>query len=108
MAMPQERAAQLPISTGRTLSGNQRLYVVHDISSPFLDILLSPAEFLATSVTSVVVTTNSLRFLSQRMDIAVMALFARLCRLFQRTNVDGRETREGRKDADLPSESNEG
>ncbi|XP_006503580.1 spermatogenesis associated glutamate (E)-rich protein-like isoform X1 [Mus musculus] len=37
-----------------------------------------------------------------------MALFARLCRLFQRANVDGRETREGRKDADLPSESNEG
>lgn len=59
-------------------------------------------------VTSVVVTTNSLRFLSQRLDIAVMALFARLCRLFQRANVDGRETREGRKDADLPSESNEG
>ena len=41
MAMPQERAAQLPVSTGRTLAGNQRLYVVHDISSPFLDILLS-------------------------------------------------------------------
>uniref|UniRef100_A0A8C6IAS9 Spermatogenesis associated glutamate (E)-rich protein 4B n=1 Tax=Mus spicilegus TaxID=10103 RepID=A0A8C6IAS9_MUSSI len=37
-----------------------------------------------------------------------MALFARLCRLFQRANVDGRETREGRKDAGLPSESNEG
>lgn len=52
MAMPQERAAQLPVSTGRTLAGNQRLYVVHDISSPFLDILLSPEEFLATSVMS--------------------------------------------------------
>ncbi|XP_017176562.1 spermatogenesis associated glutamate (E)-rich protein 4-like isoform X1 [Mus musculus] len=37
-----------------------------------------------------------------------MALFARLCRLFQRANVDGRDTREGRKDADLPSERNEG
>ncbi|EDL37213.1 mCG113008, isoform CRA_a [Mus musculus] len=37
-----------------------------------------------------------------------MALFARLCRLFQRANVDGRETREGRKDAGLPSERNEG
>ncbi|NP_083652.2 spermatogenesis associated glutamate (E)-rich protein 4a [Mus musculus] len=37
-----------------------------------------------------------------------MALFARLCRLFQRANVNGRETREGRKDANLPPESNEG
>uniref|UniRef100_A0AA74KT21 Spermatogenesis associated glutamate (E)-rich protein 1K n=1 Tax=Mus musculus TaxID=10090 RepID=A0AA74KT21_MOUSE len=35
-------------------------------------------------------------------------MFARLCNLFGRVNVDGREARERRKDAGLPSESNEG
>ncbi|XP_052028753.1 disks large homolog 5-like [Apodemus sylvaticus] len=35
-------------------------------------------------------------------------MFARLRKLFQRTNVDGRETRERRKGAGLSSESNEG
>ncbi|NP_001296950.1 uncharacterized protein LOC545728 [Mus musculus] len=35
-------------------------------------------------------------------------MFARLCNLFGRASVDGRETRERRKDAGLPSESNEG
>uniref|UniRef100_L7N284 Spermatogenesis associated glutamate (E)-rich protein 1D n=1 Tax=Mus musculus TaxID=10090 RepID=L7N284_MOUSE len=35
-------------------------------------------------------------------------MFARLCNLFGRANVDGREARERRKDAGLPSESNEG
>jgi hypothetical protein len=35
-------------------------------------------------------------------------MFARLRRLFQTANMDGSETREGRKDGGLPSESNEG
>uniref|UniRef100_L7N294 Spermatogenesis associated glutamate (E)-rich protein 1F n=2 Tax=Mus musculus TaxID=10090 RepID=L7N294_MOUSE len=35
-------------------------------------------------------------------------MFARLCNLFGRANVDGREARDRRKDAGLPSESNEG
>uniref|UniRef100_F6YJZ8 Spermatogenesis associated glutamate (E)-rich protein 1H n=2 Tax=Mus musculus TaxID=10090 RepID=F6YJZ8_MOUSE len=35
-------------------------------------------------------------------------MFARLCNLFGRASVDGRETRERRKGAGLPSESNEG
>ena len=35
-------------------------------------------------------------------------MFARLCNLFGRVNVDGREARERRKEAGLPSESNEG
>uniref|UniRef100_L7N2A2 Spermatogenesis associated glutamate (E)-rich protein 1J n=1 Tax=Mus musculus TaxID=10090 RepID=L7N2A2_MOUSE len=35
-------------------------------------------------------------------------MFARLCNLFGRVNVDGREARERRKGAGLPSESNEG
>jgi hypothetical protein len=34
-------------------------------------------------------------------------MFARLCNLFGRASVDGRETRERRKDVGLPSESNE-
>ncbi|XP_021045897.1 disks large homolog 5-like [Mus pahari] len=37
-----------------------------------------------------------------------MAMFARLSKSFRRASVDGRETREGRKDAGLPSENNEG
>jgi hypothetical protein len=35
-------------------------------------------------------------------------MFSRLSNLFRRASVDGREARERREDAGLPSESNEG
>ncbi|XP_052028766.1 disks large homolog 5-like [Apodemus sylvaticus] len=52
--------------------------------------------------------SKSLRFLSQCLEDTLIDMFARLRKLFRRTNVDGRETRERRKGAGLSSESNEG
>jgi hypothetical protein len=64
---------------------------------------------LASPVTSpVIVTTSLLRFLSLCLDSTLMDMFAQLSKHFRKASVDGRETREGRKDAGLPSESNEG
>ncbi|XP_052028341.1 disks large homolog 5-like [Apodemus sylvaticus] len=52
--------------------------------------------------------SRALRFLSQCLENTLIDMFARLRKLFRRTNVDGRETRERRKEAGLSSESNEG
>ncbi|XP_052028760.1 disks large homolog 5-like [Apodemus sylvaticus] len=52
--------------------------------------------------------SRALRFLSQCLEDTLIDMFARLRKLFRRTNVDGRETRERRKGAGLSSESNEG
>ena len=49
-----------------------------------------------------------MRFLSQCIEDTLIDMFARLRKLFRRTNVDERETRERRKGAGLSSESNEG
>ncbi|XP_052028345.1 disks large homolog 5-like [Apodemus sylvaticus] len=52
--------------------------------------------------------SRALRFLSQCLEDTLIDMFARLRKLFWRTNVDRRETRERRKEAGLSSESNEG
>ena len=52
--------------------------------------------------------TSSYRILTQCLATRLVNMFARLCNLLGRASVDGRETRERRKDAGLPSESNEG
>ncbi|XP_052028757.1 disks large homolog 5-like [Apodemus sylvaticus] len=52
--------------------------------------------------------SRALRFLSQCLEDTLIDMFSRLRKLFRRTNVDGRETRERRKEAGLSSESNEG
>ena len=62
---------------------------------------------ISCDVTSVV-ATSSYRILTQCLATRLVNMFARLCNLFGRASVDGRETRERRKGAGLPSESNEG
>ncbi|XP_052028764.1 uncharacterized protein LOC127677813 [Apodemus sylvaticus] len=63
---------------------------------------------MSCDVTSVVATAQALWFLSQCLEHTLIDMFARIRKLFRRTNVDVREIRERRKEAGLSSESNKG
>ena len=63
---------------------------------------------MSCDVTSVVATAQTLSFLSLCLEDTLIDMFARLRKLFRRTNVDGRETRERRKEGGLSPERNEG